>query len=383
MHNNLAKERAWIEVNLSKLEENVRSIQKIISPSTKIMAVVKADAYGHGMIEIAKHLNKIGIEDFAVATLEEGISLRENHTKGNILILGHVSIQSLRLAVEHDLIITAIDQEYAKRILHMPLKKKLRVYLKINTGMNRLGIPYHEIDFIKSMYKKQEIDVVGMYSHFCITDSKQEEAIAFSNLQNKRMEQLIKKLKEDGYNVGKVHMQSSYGILNYNDNYEYSYVRPGIILYGVDSTKEVYKKTSLTLHPVLSVNERITSVKEIKEEETVGYGRTYKANQKEKIATVSIGYADGYPRELSNKGAKVIVNNQYAEVIGRICMDQLMINVTNIPEIKAGDIVTLIGNTPEITAEEVASLAGTITNELLCRLGSRLHKIYHNKREEI
>lgn len=381
--NNLDKERAWVEVNLASLEENVRNIQKSIPTSTKIMAIVKADAYGHGAIEVSKHLNKIGVYDFAVATLEEGIVLRENKIKGTILVLGYISLPNLRLAVEHDLTITAVDKEYASRILHMPLKKKLKVHLKINTGMNRLGISYDDIDFIKEIYKKQEIDVVGMYSHFCVADSKEAEDIAFSKLQQERMDTLIKNLKESGYNVGKTHLQSSYGILNYNENREYSYVRPGNILYGVDSSKKVYKKINLPLKPMLSLKARITSVKEIESGETISYGRTYKTIEKEKIATVSIGYADGYPRELSNKGVKVVVNNQYAEVIGRICMDQLMINVTNIPEIKVGDIVTLIGNIPEITAEEVAEKAGTITNELLCCLGPRLHRVYISKREEI
>lgn len=382
MTSSLEKERAWIEVNLAHLEDNVRVIQKIIPPATKMMAVVKADAYGHGSVETSKHLNKLGIEDFCVATLEEGIALRENHIKGNILILGYTSPQNLRLVVEHDLIQTAVDKEYAKRILHVPLKKKLKVYLKINTGMNRLGIPYEEVDFVKEMYLKKEMDVVGMYTHFCVADSKNLEDIEFSNLQQTRFNTLIKTLKDSGYNVGKVHMQSSYGILNYNENGSYDYVRPGIILYGVHSEANTYVKNQIPLKPVLSLKARITSVKEILANETVSYGRTYKTSKPEKIATVSIGYADGYPREISNKGAKVVVNNQYAEIVGRICMDQLMINVTNIKEIKPGDIVTLIGTTPEITAEEVAQKAGSITNELLCRLGSRLHKVYIKNREE-
>lgn len=383
MPSSLAKERAWIEVNLAHLEDNVHAIQKVISPSTKIMAVVKADAYGHGSIEVSKYLNRLGIEDFAVATLEEGILLRENHIKGNILILGYTSPQNLRLVVEYDLIQTAVDKEYATRILHVPLKRKLKVYLKINTGMNRLGISYDDVDFIKEIYKKQEIDVVGMYSHFCVADSKEKENIEFSNLQQTRFNTLVKTLKTSGYNVGKVHMQSSYGILNYNENGSYDYVRPGIILYGVHSDTNAYVKRQIDLKPVLSLKAKITSIKEIEAGETVSYGRTYQASKQEKIASVSIGYADGYPREISNKGAKVVVNNQYAEIIGRICMDQLVINVTNISEIKVGDIVTLIGNTPFITAEEVAEKAGSITNELLCRLGTRLHKVYINKREEL
>ena len=383
MQSSLVTSRAWIEINLAHLEDNVRAIQKRISFPTQIMAVVKADAYGHGSIEIAKHLNKLGIQDFAVATLEEGMALRENHIKGNILILGYTNIQNLRLVVENDLMQTVVDKEYASRLLHVPLKKKLKEHLKINTGMNRLGISYQDMDFIKEMYKKKEIDVVGMYSHFCVADSKKEEDIAFSNLQKERFDALIKTLKESGYQLGKIHIQSSYGILNYNENNEYNYVRPGIILYGLHSGQDVYVKKQILLKPVLSLKARITSIKEIEEYEAVSYGRTYIASKKEKIATVSIGYADGYPRSLSNKGVKVVVNNQYAEVIGRICMDQLMINVTNISEIKVGDIVTLIGSIPEITAEEVAEKIETNTNELLSRLGSRLHKVYVTIREEL
>ena len=373
---NLDTNRAWIEVNLKNLAHNLREIQKVLSPMTKVMAVVKANAYGHGAVKIATKLNELGIFDFAVATLDEGIELRKNNIKGNILILGYTSIFNLSLVVRYDLIQTIVDEAYALEVMRAMKEQKIKVHVKVNTGMNRLGISYENVEAIKKIYRAKQLDVLGIYSHFCVADSKLTEDISFSNLQKTRFDTLISLLKNDGYNVGKVHLQSSYGILNYKEDSHYDYVRPGIILYGVHSDTDVYKKTDLSLLPVLSIKARVTSLREIEAEETVSYGRCYEALKKEKIATVSIGYADGYPRSLSLQGAKVRINGGYASIIGRICMDQLMIRVSPILQVKPGDEVLLIGENPEVTLEEVAKKAGTISNEILSRLGKRLPIIY-------
>ncbi len=375
MKNELLMDRAWVEIDLNNLKHNIMEIKKIISPKTKIMAVVKANAYGHGMIEISHKLNNIGIFDFAVATLEEAISLRENNIKGNILILGYTSIENLKYVIEYDLIQTIVDEEYAKNIATIKLNKKLKVHIKINTGMNRIGIHYSKIDFIKQIYNYDNIDVLGIFSHLCVADSNKKSDIKFTNLQIKRFYSLIDELKSNDINVGKVHLQSSYGVLNYSE-LEFDYVRTGIIMYGVHSDLKSYCKKNISLLPVLSLKARVSSIKEIYKNETVSYGRKYKASNKEKIATISIGYADGYPRNLSCKNVKVLVGNEYAEIIGMICMDQLVINVSNIKNIKQGDIVTLIGADNQVTAEMIASKSGTITYELLSGLGKRLNYVF-------
>lgn len=371
MEEELAKQdRAWIEINLDNLENNVEQIKSIIPKNCKIMAIVKANAYGHGIIEISKKLNEIGIQDFAVATLSEGIILRENNIKGNILILGYTDIKDINSVIKYDLTQTIVDYEYAKRIEEMKLNNKLKAHIKINTGMNRIGESYKNIDNLIKIYQMKNLYILGTYSHFSVADSLEKEDVEFTNSQINNFFTLIDKIKSLGYDTGKIHIQASYGILNY-PNLNCDFVRPGIIMYGVYNNTET--KTKINIKPVLSLKARITSVKEIEQGETVSYGRTFKANENKKIATVSIGYGDGYPRNLGNKNVKVLVNGEYAEVIGRICMDQLIIDVSNIKEIKTGDIVTLIGK--EIPVEDIARKADTNTNEILCRLGDRLGRM--------
>lgn len=369
----MLKDRAWIEINLNNLENNINEIKKVISSKTKIMAVVKANAYGHGIISISKKLEQIGIQDFAVATLQEAITLRQNSIKGNILILGFTSIENLHYVIDYDLIQTIVDEEYAQKLLHLSFKSKIKVHLKINTGMNRIGINYKNIDFIKQLYLSNNIDVLGIFSHLSVSDSNDKDDVEFTRKQISIFNNLITILKNDVVEVGKVHLQSSYGILNYPE-LTFDYVRPGIIMYGINSEKNMNTKVKLNLKPVLSLKAKITDVKEISENETVSYGRKYIAAKREKIASVSIGYADGYPRNLSCKNVKVLINNHYAEIIGRICMDQLVIKVDNI-DVKQGDVVTLIGVDEKVSAETIADYSGTITNELLSRLGDRLNII--------
>lgn len=369
---NINQDRAWIEINLDNLEYNIEQIKKIINNKTKIMAVVKANSYGLGMIPISKKLNEIGIEDFAVATLSEGITLRKNNIKGNILILGYTDFKDIGYVIKYDLIQTIIDYEYAKTVNELNLERKLKAHVKVNTGMNRIGESYKNVDKLTSIYKMENLNILGTFSHLCVADEPKEESKEFTKMQIDNFFTCINKLKSLNCNVGKIHIQSSYGIFNY-PNLECDYIRPGIIMYGVYSSSE--DKRKIDIKPVMNLKARITSIKEINKGETVSYGRTFMANELRKIATVSIGYADGYPRNLSNKKTKVLVNNQYAEILGRICMDQLVIDVTDIDEVHQGDIVTLIGNQEEITAEKVASHSDTITNELICRLGNRLGRI--------
>lgn len=369
----MLQDRAWLEINLNNLENNINEIRKTIPSKTKIMAVVKANAYGHGIIDISKKLEQIGIQDFAVATLQEAITLRQNRIKGNILILGFTSIENLHYVIDYDLIQTIVDEEYAEKILNLSYNKKIKVHIKVNTGMNRIGINYKNINFIKELYLSNKIDVLGIFSHLSVSDSNDQEDIDFTKMQISRFNDLIKKLKTDMIDVGKTHLQSSYGILNYPE-LEYDYVRPGIIMYGIHSEKNMTTKVKLNIKPVLSLKAKITDVKEINENDSVSYGRKYIALQREKIASVSIGYADGYPRNLSCKNVSVLINNHYAQIIGRICMDQLIIKINNL-DVKQGDIVTLIGESEKISAETIANCSDTITNELLSRLGERLSRI--------
>lgn len=371
MKNDLKRNRAWIEINLKHLEHNIHEIQRVIPKNTKIMAVVKANAYGHDLTKIAKKLNQIGIQDFAVATLEEAITLRKHDIDGNILILGYTDLTNIHKLLDYDLIQTILDYDYAQKISQMDLKEKLKVHVKINTGMNRIGENYQNIDHLIEIYQMKNLQILGTYSHMSASDSKSKEDISFTYKQIDHFFQTIHKLKTLGLNPGKIHIQASYGILNY-PNLPCDYVRPGIIMYGVYSNTDDKTNIQLHLKPVLSLKAKISSVREIQKGESVSYNRTFVAKQKMKIASVSIGYADGYPRNLSNQNTKVLVHKKYAKIIGRICMDQLVLDVSNIDHITAGDIVTLIGEKSMIRAEKIAYDSNTITNELLSRLGSRL-----------
>ena len=366
------KSLAWIEINLENLEYNIKEIQKIISKKTKIMAVVKANAYGHGLVLISKKLNEIGIFNFAVSSLKEGIELRENGILGNILILGFTDYKNLEDVIKYDLIQTIIDYDYAKRIEKLDLSQKLKVHLKINTGMNRIGENYQNIEKIKEIFAIKNIEILGLFTHLSVSDSSNLEDINFTKRQINNFFQVVNGLKSIGYSNFSSHIQSSYGILNYSE-LNLDYVRIGIIMYGVHSEKNIKTKVNINLKPVLTLKAKISSIHELDVNESISYGRTYITTSKIKVATVSIGYADGYPRSLSSKGI-VLVNGKRRPILGRICMDQLIIDVTNM-SIQVGDIVTLIGEDQDIKAEDVSYLANTISNELLSRLGNRLDRI--------
>lgn len=370
--NNVKKHRAWIEINSKNLENNIIEIQKSIPTKCKIMAVLKANAYGHGIIQIGKCLNKIGITDFAVATITEGINLRQNNIKGNILILGYTHPDDIKKLIKYNLMQTIIDYDYAQKLNN--LNSKIMVHIGINTGMNRNGENYQNIDNIIKIYEMQNLDVKGIYSHLCVADSSKENDINFTINQINNFETLIKQLKEKNIKIGKAHIQSSYGLLNYPKS-QYDYVRTGSLIYGIYNTPNETLKLQLNLKPVLTLKSRITSIKEIEAGETVGYGRLFEASSDKKIASVSIGFADGYPRDLSNKNMQVKINNKFATIIGRICMDQLMIDISNIENVQVGDIVTLIGNEEEISAMKIAEEENTITCELLSRFGNRVERI--------
>ena len=219
------------------------------------------------------------------------------------------------------------------------------------------------------------LNILLSFRHLCVADSDKKEDIEFTEKQIENFNKCIKQLKENGQDVGKVHLQSSYGAINYNTE-TYDYVRIGIIMYGVNSDNTAYQKNKLDLKPVLSLKARVTSVKEINKDDSVSYGRTYIADSNRKIASISIGYADGFPRCLSNKNMLVKVNGNYSKVIGRICMDQCVIDVTDVKEIKTGDVVYIIDcDDINLSSEKFAMNADTITNEFLSRLGNRLPRI--------
>ena len=372
---NNSKERSWIEINTKNLEYNINQIKQIIPKTTQIMAVVKANAYGHDSIIISKKLQEIGINDFAVATLPEAIKLRENNITGNILILGYTEPEELQKVIDNNIMQTIVDNDYAKSVLKANLQGKLKCHVKINTGMNRIGEFYDDFAALSEIYQNPALQIEGTFTHLCVSDSDKIEDINFTKEQINRFDKAIEFIKNQGLNSGKLHTQASYGTINYT-NCKYDYVRMGILMYGINASYDCYNKYNVDFKPVMAVKSKVTSIKYINPEETVSYGRTFKADNKIKIASVGIGYADGVPRALSNR-LIVKINNKKYHQIGRICMDQLMIEINDENPIAIGDEVILIdpNESKDLTLEDWAKLTNTITDEIICQFTTRLKRI--------
>lgn len=366
--------RSWIEVDLAAISHNIDQICSLLPDRNHFMAVVKADGYGHGAVVVAKYCQSIGIKAFAVATIDEGIKLRKNGIDGEILILGYTHRQRAYELYRYHLTQAVIDLKYAQ--LLEAETWDIDVHLKIDTGMHRLGFAIDDYESIEQIYNYQYLHVKGIFSHLCVCDSDRLKDIAFTKKQIDNFNNFINNLKQEGKNVGKIHLQSSYGLINYPE-INCDYARIGILMYGVKSSNDDYQKNKLALKPALSIKTRIAMVHELKKGESLGYGRTYLVDHDSKIAIIPIGYGDGLPRELSSNG-EVLVKGKRCAIVGRICMDQMLIDVSEIEELSVDEVVTIIGvdGDDEIKVEEIASLTHTISNEILSRLGARLVRRY-------
>lgn len=364
-------ERAWIEVNTGNLCHNVETLKKAMQPGCELMAVVKAQAYGHGAVLTASYLNQMGVSAFAVATVEEGIALREAGIRGEILILGYTDVRRAEELKEYDLMQTLISYEYADALNQQGVTVK--AHIKIDTGMHRLGIACGELSAVRKLFFMENIRVCGMFTHLCCSDSRQPDDMAFTRGQIEKFYSLADALRDSGIILPKLHIQSSYGLLNYPE-LRCDYVRAGIALYGVRSKPENDTVLNLELRPVLSLKSRVVLIRPVKKGETFGYGRQFLAERDSRIAILPVGYGDGYPGDLSCGRGCVLIGGYSAPVIGRICMDQLAVDITEAEEIRMGDTALLIGGAgvSSQTAPAVAAASGRIANELLCRMGARL-----------
>lgn len=365
------KERAWKEIDLSALKNNLDILNSVMQNGCKIMAIVKANAYGHDIYEVSKALQSFGVDAYAVATIDEGIEIRTNGITGMILVLGYTCPSRVPELAKYSLTQCVYDVDYASELNNQGIE--IPVHIAIDTGMHRLGIKFDEINSIKSIYSLNNLKVEGIFSHLCVSDSLSDDDIAYTKKQISNFNYTVSMIENSGLEVKLKHIQSSYGLLNYSDE-KYDYARTGIALYGVDATKERNRKIDASLIPVLSLKSKVIQLRRLPCGEPVSYGRTYVTQRDSVIAVLPIGYADGYPRSLSCENGRVLIRGQYAPIVGRICMDQMMVDVTDIKGVSVGDTATLIGKDGlgVITVEEVADKAGTITYEILSRLGSRL-----------
>lgn len=368
--------RAWIELDLDALRQNVALLQKCVPDGCRLMPAVKANAYGHGAIPIARELNRLGIDCFCVACAAEGIELRRAGITGEILILGYTHPTEFPLLRRYRLTQTVTDYAYAEKIQQSGIR--LHVHIAVDTGMHRLGIRCEDIEQIAAVYQMKNLLVDGIFTHLSACDSAAPDCHAFTESQILAFRQVVKALSQEGISCKGIHLLSSYGMLNYPEAAE-SYVRPGIALYGLFSTEDDTRNLHelCPLKPVLSLKARVASVRALYAGESVGYGLAFTADHDMQVAVLSIGYADGLPRELSCGNGSVLIDGQRAPIIGRICMDQTLVDVSQISDVKQGDTAVLIGisGSERVTAGELAGKCHTIANELLSRLGSRLERI--------
>lgn len=367
--------RSWAEINLDNLKHNVKVLRNVMPDGCRLMAVVKANAYGHGAVNVSRYLNKIGIESFAVATIDEGIELRRKGIRGEILVLGYTDVSRARELSRYRLIQTVIDYDYAQMLNNQ--KHTLQVHVKVDTGMHRLGISNEDIDKIAEVFHMDKLHVGGIYTHLNAADDLSDEAVRYTEGQIEKFYWVLDELKKRNITIPKIHIQSSYGLLNY-PHLRCDYARIGIALYGCLSTIDDRTRLRVDLRPVLTLRSKVAMIKEVAAGDGVGYGMDFYVSRNSRVAVLPLGYADGLPRNLSGGFNKVLIHGFKVPIIGRICMDQLLIDVTDVPDVKPGDIATIIGSEgdKEISAASIAKNAGTITNELLSRLGDRIVREY-------
>ncbi|MBP3697307.1 MAG: alanine racemase [Clostridia bacterium] len=366
--------RSYASVNLASIRNNFDKLKALLAPETKTMAVVKADGYGHGAVAVAKTLE--GRADyFAVADISEAKELRANGIKTPILILSYTSPYQYREMVEFDITATVYSFADAKAISETAVKlgKNAVIHIAVDTGMSRVGFKdcKESAEIVKEISLLDNVVIEGLFSHYACADCADKSSAL---TQKKRFDDFIALLEEIGISVPLKHICNSAGVIDLDDHYDM--VRLGISIYGLYPSNELNRAT-LDLEPAMEVVSHIIHIKEIDEGTPVGYGHTYVAPSKRRVATVCIGYADGYQRALSNKGI-VLVRGKRAPVIGRVCMDQIMVDITDIDGAHVGDFVVIMGKNGDefISAEELGELAGSFNYEMICTLMPRVIRTY-------
>lgn len=369
-------QRVIAEINLDAVAFNIKNIRKLVKKEIRIMGIVKADAYGHGAVEVSKVLLYHGADCLGVAILDEAIQLRKNNIHVPVLILGYTPSAKLADVIKYNVAQTVFSIDTAKELSEIAVKqgKNAVVHIKIDTGMGRIGFMPSEkaAEEIAQIAALPNIVIEGIYTHFASADEYDK---TFTKKQLALFRSMVEKLEKKGILIPLKHCANSAAVIDLEEDI-FNMVRPGIILYGLYPSEEVQKQ-KLPLQPVMSIKTHISYVKEVEEGTSIGYGRTFITKRKSRIATVPVGYADGFARSMA-KGGRVIVGNGYAPVVGRICMDQFMIDVTDIEQIKAGDEVVILGQKGNqfISAQEIAQIMDTISYEVVCMIGKRVPREY-------
>lgn len=366
--------RAWAEINLSALAHNIEAVKAVLPNDTQLMAVVKANAYGHGDEAVCKKLLELGVSWFAVSNLEEALSVRKICPEAEIFILGYTPPECAADIAKNNIIQGVMSTSYAEELCRYA-DAPVRCHIKLDTGMGRIGFKSKDtdacVDELLPIFNMEMLAVEGIYTHFAVADSPEECDVEYTKMQEQRIFDIYDRLAELGHKLPHVHcMNSAASIVR--SNKRCTLARIGIVMYGLLPNYPV--ELPIDLKPVMTFKSVISQVKEIEEGDCVSYGRTYTASDARKLATVTVGYADGYARLLSGKG-RALVHGVSCPIVGRVCMDQLMLDVTDVMEqVQSGDEVTLFGDC-EITADWLASLYGTIGYEIICGISKRVPRI--------
>ncbi|MBQ6143783.1 MAG: alanine racemase [Clostridia bacterium] len=377
--------RTWAQVDLNAIRYNFNSIKEKISEGTKVLCVLKADAYGHGAEFLVKEYERLGADYYGVSNLDEALQLRKAGAKKPILIFGYTPPEMAETLSKENVSQALFSLEYAKELYNSCKEKnvKVKVHLKIDTGMSRIGFFCQNDEDINKSIKEIEkirkdmplLDIEGMFTHFSVSDDVTNNR-EYTIYQFNNFKKVISGLEELGIKVPLKHCCNSGGIISFPEM-QLDMVRAGVILYGLYPSKETEGK--INLKPAMELKAVVSQVKEIPENTSLSYGRTFVSGDKMKIASVTIGYADGYSLKFSNN-AELLVKGKRAKIVGRVCMDQLMIDVTNIEGVKSGDEVTVFGcdGTEKISVDEMAEKIETINYEIVCLIGKRVPRIYIN-----
>lgn len=374
--------RTWAEISLNAIEHNYNVIRNKVSDDTKVCCVIKADGYGHGAVELSQIYEKLGADFFAVSNIDEGIEIRKSGSKLPIVILGYTPVSEAENLAEYDISQAVFSLEYAKELSEKCVEEDCicKMHIKVDSGMSRIGFMCQE--FPRDEYSIEEIceacclpnlEVEGLFTHFCVSD-EDAEGREFTNKQYENFIHVRDSLKKRGVDISVVHCSNSGAIEDYPETC-CDMVRAGIILYGLAPSSKLADR--LDLVPAMTLKTVVAFVKEVQKGATISYGRTFTADRKMKIATVPIGYADGFIRQNAKDGY-MMVNGKKAKIVGRICMDQTMLDVTDIEDVKTGDEVVVFGTgeNGEPTADSLAENTGTINYETVCLVGKRVPRIY-------
>ncbi len=369
--------RAWAEINLNAIAHNVREIRKLTGNHVEMMGVVKADAYGHGVLEVVRTLLDNGVTQLAVSMLDEAIQIRKMGIDVPILILSYTDPARAEDIIENELTQTvfSFDLPQALSAASVRLGKSVKVHIKVDTGMTRVGFMpgYNAVKNIMEIGRMPGLIIEGIFTHFASADECDRD---YTNMQFERFMSLCTELGRVGIHIPIKHVCNSAGTIQYPEMH-LDMVRPGVILYGLYPSQDV-NRDIIHLEPAMTLKANVILVKDVESDVCISYGRKFRTSRQSKIATIPIGYADGYTRLLSNKG-RMLVNGEFAPVVGRICMDQCMIDVTDLKhEVHVGDEVVIFGsqNGACISVEELATEIGTINYELICIIGKRIPRVY-------